>query len=358
MSDNIRFGVIGVGAIGPSHVFAIEHTEGAELGAVCDIRPEAAKSLADEHGVPYFTDVDAMLSSGLVDAVTLCTPSGFHLDTALKVVAAGKHLLVEKPLEVTTERIDQIIAAGHKNGAKVACSFQVRFSPVCLELKRRIDAGMLGEIYTGSAHSMYYRTEEYYASAGWRGTWKVDGGGCLMNQGIHIVDQFLWFMGDVQSVAGIVETKGRNIEVETLAIGMISFKNGAKGHIEASTLAYPGTSPFLEIVGSRGTVVYGGGKLKRLDLIDPTDEETAWKESILARQAIEEAEEAKKPAVAPGTAIAQVDMGHTPVFADFVDAIKNDREPLVNGEEARRSVELITAIYESGKEGSKVIELA
>lgn len=359
MSNNtVRFGVVGAGAIGPSHVFAIGKTENAKLGAICSRREEAAKKLADEHGVPYFTSVEDMIEADVVDAVTICTPSGLHLETSLAVAEAGKHLLVEKPLEVTTERIDRIIAAGRKHGVKVGCVFQSRFTPLSRKLKEMIDNGLIGEIYSGSAYSKWYRTQDYYDSASWRGTWKIDGGGCLMNQGIHLIDLFLWFMGNPESVIAIAETKGRKVEVETLALGLINFTNGAKGVVESTTLAYPELPRYLEIFGSRGTVAFNANKLMRMDIMDPTPEEEAWKASVLARQAEEEAIEAQtKKNVVPGTAVPQVDMGHTPIFQDFTDAILTDREPFANGEEARRSVELITAMYKSGQNGSAPVKL-
>ena len=357
-NNEIRIGVIGVGAIGPSHIYAINRTKGAKLAAICDIRPEAATKLAEENGVPYFSSVDEMLKADVVDAVTLCTPSGFHLDTALQVIDAGKHLLVEKPLEITTERIDQIIAAGRKQGVKVGCVFQLRTTPFMRQLKEMIDGGLIGEVFSGSAYTKMYRDQGYYDSSNWRGTWKVDGGGCLMNQGIHIADLFIWFMGDVESVIGIAETKGRNVEIETLALGLVSFKSGAKGVIESTTLAYPELPRYLEIFGSRGTVAFSPSKLMRLDLIDPTPEEIQWKEETIAKQAVTEAAEAEaKKNVKPGTAVAQTDMGHTPTIQDFVDAIRFDREPFVNGEEARKPVDFITAIYRSGQNGSQPIKL-
>jgi predicted dehydrogenase len=172
-----------------------------------------------------------------------------------------------------------------------------------------------------------------------------------------MVDLFIWFMGGVSSVIGLVETKGRTVEVETMAMGLVSFKNGSKGSIEGSTIAYPGLPRYIELIGSRGTLAFGEAKLIRLDLIDPTPAEIAWKEATLARQAREAEEEAKKPPVAPGTAVASLDMGHVPVFADFVAAIQDNREPFVNGEEARRSVELITAIYESSAKDGQSVKL-
>ena len=357
-SDNIRIGVIGVGAIGPSHVHAIERTGGCELAAICDIRPDVASGLAAEHGVPYFSSVGEMVKSDAVDAATICTPSGFHMDAALEVITAGKHLLVEKPLEITTDRIDPIIAAAEKQGITLANVFQSRFRPIVRELKPLIDAGLVGEIYSASAFIMRYRTQEYYDSGGWRGTWKVDGGGCLMNQGIHLIDLLLYFAGDAEEVIAITETMGRNIEVETLALALVKFTSGAKGMVQGTTLAYPEFPQCVEIVGSRGTAVFTAEKIMSLDLIDPTpEEETAREELMALTKAHEEKQASKKKDTAPGTAVPGLDMGHAPVFEDFVEAIRTGRDPLVPGKEARRSVELINAIYESGRNNSRPVRL-
>lgn len=358
MGKDIRIGVIGVGAIGPSHVFSIKQVAGCRLSAVCDIRPEAAKKLADENVVAHFGSVKAMLEADAVDAVTISTPSGFHLDAALEAIAGGKHVLVEKPLEITTARIDQIIEAREKHGVVVGCIHQSRFTPLVRRLKGLLDGGLLGDIYSGSAYIKRYRTQAYYDSGGWRGTWKVDGGGCLMNQGIHDVDLFRWFMGPVDEVIAMAETVGRKVEVETLALGLIKFHSGARGVIEGTTLAYPDLPTYLEIFGSRGTLTFSANRLMRMDLIDPSPEEQAAREDLLAlTRAYDEKRAREYKPVAAGTAIHSLDMGHTPVIADFVAAIREGREPFVSAGEARNAVELIAAIYESGRNGSRPVRL-
>jgi predicted dehydrogenase len=313
--------------------------------------------LADENGVAHFGRIQDMLDADVVDAVTISTPSGFHLEAALAAIEGGKHVLVEKPLEITTERIDQIDAAQKKHGVTVGCVHQSRFTPVVQKLKGLFEKGLLGQIYSGSVYIKRYRTQDYYNSGGWRGTWKVDGGGCLMNQGIHDVDLFRWFMGPVEEVIAIIESTGRNVEVETLALGLVKFKNGARGVVEGSTLAYPELPTYLEIFGSRGTVTFSARKLMRLDLIDPTPEEGAAREDLLEITRVHDQTQAQKAKVAAGTAVPSLDMGHTPVIADFVAAIQTGREPLVSVSEARNAVELITAIYESGKHNSKPVRL-
>ena len=357
-NDKVRIGVIGVGAIGPSHVYSIQRTEGCALAAICDLRADAAARIAGENGVPYFTSVKDMVQGDTVDAVTISTPSGFHLDTALEAIEAGKHVLSEKPLEITTERIDRIIAAADRKRVKLGGVFQCRFSPVVRRLKKLVDGGLLGEIYAGSVYMKRFRTQAYYDSAGWRGTWKVDGGGCLMNQGIHYVDLFLWFMGEAQEVIAITETVGRKVEVETLALSLVKFASGARGVVEGTTLAYPEIPSYLEIFGSRGTLSFNSEKVLRMDLIDPTPAEASERDALFALRAELEAKKAgEKKTVAAGTAVPSLDMGHGPVIADFVEAIRTDRAPFVNGPEARRAVDLITAIYESGRNGSRPVQI-
>ena len=355
-TDKIRIGLIGPGVIAPSHAFAIDKTETTVLTAVCGRRAEQAAELADQYGAAHYTDIDAMFDA--VDAITLCTPSGAHLEPALDIIAAGKHLLIEKPLEINTDRIDQIVAAAEAKGVVLAGVFQSRFAPVAQRLKSLVDNGLLGEIYAGSAYIKRYRPQSYYDSGGWRGTWDTDGGGCLMNQGIHLTDLLLWFMGEPTEVVGMIESRGRDVEVETLAMGLVRYQSGARGVIEATTLAYPELPEYVEIVGERGTLTFNGNRLQRLDLIDATPAEEAVKEELLRISAELAAERERIIAAAPpGTAVPTVDMGHTPVVADFAEAIRTGRKPLVDGSEGRRSVALITALYESSRNGSQPVQI-
>lgn len=362
MADKtLRIGVIGLGAIGPSHIFAIDEVEGCELAAVCDVREEAAAEQGKKHGVPFFTDTREMVTSEAVDAVTLCTPSGYHLDAALEAVKAGKHVLIEKPIEITTERVDRIIDAAAEAGVKVAGVYQSRYCPIVRRVKKLVDNGLLGDVYSGSAYTKQYRTQDYYDSGGWRGTMKVDGGGCLMNQGIHLIDLFVWFMGEADEVMAVTETRGRErIDVETLALALLKFGSGARGVLEGTTLAYPGLGTRIELFGSRGTVVFSRGKVMRMELLDPTPEEAAERDALLeeARKLDEKRAKAPKKKVAPGTPVPNVNMGHTPIVQDFVEAIRQDRDPFVTGQDARRAVALINAIYASGRAHGRPTPLA
>lgn len=355
MSDNeIRIGVIGLGAIGPSHIHSIGRVAGCRLSAVCDVREEAAAGVAEEHGVAAFTSVEEMLASGTVDAVTLSTPSGLHRDAVIAALDHNIPVLCEKPLEITTERIDAIMAAEAKSSAFVAGVYQSRFRPLVRRMKALIDGGMLGDIYSGSVYIKRYRTQEYYDSGGWRGTWEIDGGGCLMNQGIHEIDLFRWFMGAPTEVIAIAETKGRNVEVETLALALVRFES-ATGVVEATTLAYPEYDPYLELIGSKGTVAFTHSRLLRMDLVEPSPEEAAAREDLLELTRCHDEAKAKAEQAPAGTAVATVEMGHTPVVEDFVRAISTHTPPFVSTAAARQAVALITAIYESARNSSRAV---
>ena len=353
-TEKISIGVVGMGAIGPAHVFGIEHTPAAELMAVCDVRPEAAEEAGEIYDVPHFTSVEDMLDSDLVDAVTICTPSGWHLEPALLSIEAGKHVLLEKPMEITPERIDQIREAAGEAGVKLAGVFQSRFKPLVIIVKQLIDSGALGEIHTGSAYVRRYRDQEYYDSGKWRGTMAVDGGGCLMNQGIHLVDLFTWLLGETEEVRAVTAMVGRRVEVETLAFAIVTFASGVRGMIQGTTLYYPEYPDYIELLGSRGTISFTASRVLHLDLMDPTPREAELRDQLTALSTV------RRPATksAPGTAVPSVDMGHTPVIADFVDAIRQDRKPLVDGWEGRRSVGVICAAYESSQNGGAPVRIA
>ena len=335
----------------------IDQVEGCKLTAVCDVREVAANDAAERYGASPFTDVLAMIESGEIDAVTIATPSGFHLESVLSALGHDIPALVEKPLEITVERIDSIIEAESKSNGFVAGVYQSRFRPLVRKMKTLIDSGLIGEIYTGSVYIKRYRTQEYFDSGGWRGTWEVDGGGCLMNQGIHDLDLYQWFMGNPLTVTAITETKGRDVEVETLALALVRFDSGVSGVIEATTLAYPEYRPFIEIVGSRGTVAFSHSRLIRMDIMDPTGEELVAREELLEITKADEHKMAARAKARAGTAVPSVDMGHTPVVSDFVESIRTGRPPYVTAAKAREAVALISAVYASGRAQSKPVRV-
>ncbi len=339
-NERIGWGIIGCGVIGPWHAQAITGAEGAELVAVCDIVEQKAKKLGEEYSVPYVTDINEFLAREDVQAVSICTPSGMHAEQAIAAAEAGKHILCEKPLDITLERIDAMIEAAAANNVKLAGVFQRRTLPSSQRVREAVRGGKLGKVVLGDCYQKYYRSHEYYASGEWRATWDLDGGGALMNQGVHGVDLLLWIMGDVARVSGYCRRLVRNIDVEDTAVAMVEFANGALGVLEATTSVTPGYAMALEVHGDTGSIKMA------------SDEITTW--------AIAGEEEQTAEATGAGTAAdptALSTYGHQHHVADLCQAITEDRPPQIPGHEARKAVELIKAIYLSSREGGAAVEL-
>ena len=238
--DKVRFGIIGCGVISSFHARAIADIEEAELYGCVDAYAPSAERFAKEHGVKQYASLEEMLSDPAIDAVTICTPSGLHTQQAIAAMRAGKHVVCEKPMSLTLEQADELIRTANETGVKVCIISQFRFTPAVQAVKKAIEAGALGKIVSGSLQMKYFRSDEYYASGAWRGTWAMDGGGCLMNQGIHGVDVFRYLMGPVKQLTGFARTQLRHIEVEDSAAAALEFENGAVGTLEGSTVCSPG----------------------------------------------------------------------------------------------------------------------
>ena len=339
-TENIGWGIIGCGAIGPWHAQAITEAEGAELVAVCDMVEQKAKKLGEEYNVPYMSDLDELLARDDVQAVSICTPSGRHSEQAIAAAEAGKHILCEKPLDVTLEKIDAMIEAAAANNVKLAGVFQRRTWPSSLRMREAARTGKLGKLVLGDCYQKYYRSHEYYTSGAWRATWELDGGGAFMNQGVHGVDLLLWVMGDVARVSAYVRRLVRNIEVEDTAVAIVEFTNGALGVLEATTSVMPGYDCTLEIHGEAGSVKVQENQV------------TAWE---IEGEEPEIAEAEGQGTASDPTALGTY--GHQRHVEDLCRAIIENREPQIPGAEARKAVELIKAIYFSSREGGATIEL-
>ncbi|MCA8997829.1 MAG: Gfo/Idh/MocA family oxidoreductase [Planctomycetaceae bacterium] len=343
---SMGFGIVGTGMIAHFHAKAIQAIPGATVVGCFNHTPEKAQAFADEYGCTAYSSLDEMLANDAIQIVTICTPSGSHLDPALAAANAGKHLLVEKPLEITLERCDQIIDACARNNVTLGAILPSRFSEANIALKKAIDEGRFGTLTLGDTYVKWYRSQEYYDGGGWRGTWALDGGGCYMNQAIHNVDLLYWFMGDVSQVCGLTATLAHErIEVEDVGTAIVRFKNGALGTLEASTSAFPGLLKKTEIHGSHGSVIVEQDSILLWQFQDerPEDEEI--------RQKFGKSSETSGGAADP-KAISFV--GHQRQFEDLISAIQEGRKPLIDGPEGRKSVELILAIYESSQTGKRV----
>ncbi|QEH34356.1 Glucose--fructose oxidoreductase precursor [Aquisphaera giovannonii] len=342
------FGIVGCGMIAEFHTRAINDLPNARVVAAYSRSRANAGKIAGMAGgdCKTFDDMDAMLATPGLDVVCICTPSGAHLEPAVQAARAGKHVVVEKPLEITLPRCDAIIDACDAAGVRLCTIFPSRFSPANRRLKEAIELGRFGRLTLGDTHVKWWRTQEYYDSGGWRGTWSLDGGGALMNQAIHNVDLLFWLMGDVATITAQAATLAHErIEVEDTAVAAVQFRSGALGVIQAATSAYPGLLKRTEIHGDRGSARVEQDDITLWEFRDkvPGDDE------VLA--AIAGASGDKAGASDPrGINHA----GHRAQLADFLDAIDRGRAPLVDGRDGRKSVEIIRAIYRSAREGRAV----
>ena len=340
------FGVVGCGMIAHFHARAIADTRGAKLVAGYDTVPEAADKLAEATGCKAYYNLKEMLADPAVEVVTIGTPSGAHMEPAVAAARAGKHVIVEKPLEVTLRRCDRIIAECEKAGVTLSTIFPSRFHDSSVEMKRAVDRGRFGKLTVGDAIVKWYRTQQYYDSGQWRGTWRLDGGGALMNQAIHSVDLLAWLMGPVAEIrAQTAMLAHQRIEVEDVAMATLRFESGALGIIEASTAVYPGYLKRIEIHGSAGSAIMEEEDIVEWDFAKKQKRD----EAIRARMAnrVSGGGGAADPA-----AIGH--HGHTRQFQDVLKAIRKGARPLIDGPQGRRSVEIILGIYKAAETGRAV----
>jgi UDP-N-acetyl-2-amino-2-deoxyglucuronate dehydrogenase len=340
------FGIVGAGVIGAVHAEAIGLVPGARLAAVTDHAPERAKALAGAWGCAAEPGLAALLARDDVDVVCVCVPSGLHAEAGVQAAEAGKHLVVEKPIDVTLGAADRLIAAARDSGVLVTVISQHRFDTGLDELRRLLDSGGLGRLLLGEASTKWYRTQDYYDSAAWRGTWAMDGGS-LMNQGVHYVDLLLWAMGPAAEVTAICATQAHQVEVEDTALALVRFASGALGSILSSTAAYPGFDQRLEVTGTNGTVIVQDGRIIRRALAsEAPGPAAAGTGTTSASPDTPGAASANPGGVDPSSHAAQI--------AEFLTAIDDGRQPAVTAESARATLEVICAVYESARTGRPV----
>ncbi len=342
----VGFGIIGCGMIAKFHARAIADLRGAKLVACFDTYSASADRLAAETGCKAYHKLDEMLADPAVDIVTIGTPSGAHMEPAVAAAKAGKHVIVEKPLEITLKRCDKIIEACEANNVKLSAIFPSRFHDSSQEIRRAIEEGRFGQLTLGDAYVKWFRPQSYYDSGAWRGTWALDGGGALMNQAIHSVDLLAWFMGpavEIRAQTGLLAHQ--RIAVEDTAVATVRFASGALGVIEASTAAYPGYLKRVEIHGSTGSAVMEEEDLVKWDFAKKGRRDAAVQKQMQSRKST-------GGGASDPSAIGH--HGHTRQFRDVLDAIAKDRAPAIDGAEGRRSVEIILAIYKAAETGRGV----
>ena len=334
------FGIVGTGVIAAIHADAISLLPDARLVAVTDVAADAAAAFAAAHGCAAEPDLGALLARPDVEVVCVCVPSGLHAAVGVQAAQAGKHLVVEKPIDVSLEAADRLIDAARAAGVALTVISQHRFDPGLVELRRLLDDGALGRLVLGEASTKWYRAQAYYDSAAWRGTYAMDGGS-LMNQGVHYVDLLRWCMGPAAEVTAVCATQAHQIEVEDTALGIVRFASGAVGTILSSTAAFPGFPQRLEITGTNGTVTVADGRIVgRALAADP------------GQASPDGSADADRSAAADPAALDIA--SHAAQLADLVDAIDAGREPAVSGRDGRDTLEIVLAVYESSRAGRPV----
>lgn len=341
MAQLLRVALLGCGRIAKRHAELlgrgmIAHTA---LAAVCDLDIQKSRDYGDRFRVPSYTDMDAMMKREAIDVVAILTPSGLHAEHVLRLAPYGKHLIVEKPMALTLEDADAMIAACDRHGCKLFVVKQNRFNVPVVKLRQALEANRFGKLVMGTVRVRWCRRQEYYDQDAWRGTWAMDGG-VLTNQASHHIDLLQWMMGDVESVMAMSRTALVDIETEDTAVAILRFRNGALGAIEATTATRPqDLEGSLSVLGETGSVEIGGfavNQMKIWNFDDPLPED----HEVLAKYSV-------NPPNVYG-------YGHQAYYEHVIHSIQNNTQQLVDGLEGRRSLELINAIYESIETGREV----
>jgi len=343
MIKKLKIGIIGIGTIADIHAQAIRASVNMELHSAYSRNQEKASHFAEKYNIQCFTDWNKFIEDPELDAVSICTPNGAHLDFGEKAAEAQKHVIVEKPIEVTLERAQKLISVCKKNDVQLAIIYQSRFMDNMQELKELLENNGLGKLFMADAYIKWYRTQEYYDSGAWRGTLELDGGGVLINQAIHTVDLLQWLMGDVASIFGQTGTFTHNLEGEDNAVATLRYKNGAIGVIQASTSVQPSQSRRIEIHGEKGTVLIDGDEVK-ISLIEEV--------SIKENSTKDKAARAGSSSPLDGFSFEP----HKRQFEAIAKAIQNNEIPPVSGEESLKSLAIVLGVYESAR-ANTVIQL-
>lgn len=344
----VGFGIVGCGMIAKFHARAIADVRGAKLVACQSRRLEAAEQFGNAFQCRPYSELADMLADPEVDVITICTPSGAHLEPAVAAAKAGKHVVVEKPLEITLKRCDKIIEACEQAGVTLSTIFPSRFHESSRLMKKAVEQGKFGTMTLGDAYVKWFRSQEYYDSGAWRGTWELDGGGALMNQAIHSVDLLTWLMGPVVEISAKTATLAHDrIQVEDVATAALRFENGALGTIEATTAAFPGMLKKIELHGSTGSAV----------MVE--EDITVWdfaKMTAADKKLLEKMQGQTKTGGGAADPAAIGHHGHAAQFKEILKAINEGRPAAIDGREGRRAVEIILGIYKSAETG-KTVEL-
>jgi len=339
-----NFGIIGAGLIAEFHAKAIQSLPNARLTGITGTNIVKARKLAEKYNCRAYENITEMLKRADIDIVTIATPSGAHMEPAIEAARAGKHVLCEKPLEITLERIDRMIEVHEKAGTKLGGIFNYRYNEPVRLLKSAVDNGRFGTLTFAAIYVPWWRSDDYYKDS-WHGTLKLDGGGALMNQAIHMIDLLQYMIGPVESLSGFTATLGHKIEVEDTGAAVLRFKNNALGMIYGSTASFPGQFRRIEITGTRGTVIQEENSFKLLQFADQTEED---KEILRRFSQIHGGGGVSDPGAIPFEP-------HARNIAAFIESVEGGEEFEINGQEARKAVEIIQAIYTSTRDSRIVM---
>jgi UDP-N-acetyl-2-amino-2-deoxyglucuronate dehydrogenase len=334
----MQIGLIGGGNISETHARAAKAIPGVEIAAVFGPSLSKIERLCREYGGTPYTQFDSFLKHRPMKFVVIGSPSGVHAEQGIAAAENGLHVLTEKPIDISTARAEALIDAADHAGVKVGVLFQDRLKPNILRMKRAIESGLLGKTILVEARVKWYRPPEYYANSKWRGTLAMDGGGALINQGIHTVDLLLWMFGDVSRVQARTATLLHPIEGEDTVVATLEFASGALGVLHATTAAYPGYPRRLEASGSNGTIVLEQDRIVSADLRSGAEE--------LLRN------DSRDENLSASSAVVSDVRGHQAMIEDFIRAIETGSSPACDGREGRSSIELVEAIYIAGKSGN------
>lgn len=352
MSDRpVRFAVVGLG-MGRHHCVDLDAAEGCELAAVCDLEGERLARVTEKHGVKGTQDYAEILRDPEIDVVSIATPSGTHADLSVQALEAGKHVVCEKPPDVTVAAVDRMIAAQQRTGRQLMVIFQARFEPLSIRLREAIEQGRFGKLVGVHGTCNWWRAQSYFNSPGmWKGTWALDGGGSLANQGIHTLDLLTWLAGPVTEVYGKFGVFAHDIEAEDKTVAVLTYASGALGTLTTTTAAYPGLDRSILIHGERGSVAIEDESLIRWRFAGDSPEAEQEEEGRMLASYGRKGEQVAGVASDP---FAFATRGHVAQFEAMANALRTNTRPPNSIETARHTVEVLNAIYESGRTGRPV----
>ncbi len=353
--SKVRIGVVGCGAIFPTHADAILRIPCAELAAVYDVVPERTRAASERYGCHGAQSLEELLA--MVDAVDVCVPSGLHAEVGLRAARAGRHVLAEKPIDTTMAKAKALVEGCEQAGVRLGVISQHRFANDIRAARSAVQGGVLGPMVSGDVYIKWFRTQVYYDSGDWRGTWELDGGGCLINQGVHYIDMLQWIMGPVKAVRACCRTMAHRIGVQDVGNALLEFESGAVGVLQGSTSCFPGFAERLELHGRYGTIVVEGDVAKVWEIWeDPEGDRSKYGRGVVSQPTPNLHAHGSAKEI-PDDPTAKWGEQHRMQIEDFCRAVLENRDPFLTGRMALEPLRVILAVYESSRRGGERVEL-